>query len=247
MELVTPLRRLLGRRRVLLIGILLCGALGVAASGYLPVGPFASPERRAAVSTAEIQVDTVHPLAADLRASTATIAEQAAMLGERLAGDDTRGLIAARAGVRSRDLAILSSRTAIIGRSSPLARAAVEASGSVQTPVRLIVSSASDTPIISVLAAAPDRATATRLAAAAAPALRLIIASAPDTVRKRLKVEALSSPKTVTVISGGPRPVIGALLALIGFIGWCWCAIVVSGVTRVWREGVTTDPFAPGV
>ena len=58
----------------------------------------------------------MHPLAADLRASAATIAEQAAMLGERLAGDDTRGLIAARAGVRSRDLAVLSSRTAIIGR-----------------------------------------------------------------------------------------------------------------------------------
>ena len=64
-----------------------------------------------------------------------------------------------------------------------------------QTPVRLIVSSAADTPIVSVLAAAPDRATATRLAAAAAPALRFIIASAPDTVRKRLKVEALSAPE----------------------------------------------------
>ena len=126
MELLNPLRQLLRRRRVLLLGMVLCGALGVAASGYLPVGPFASPERRSAVSTAEIQIDTVHPLAADLRASTATIAEQAAMLGERLAGDDTRGLIAARAGVRSRDLAILSSRTAIIGRSNPLARAAVE-------------------------------------------------------------------------------------------------------------------------
>jgi hypothetical protein len=246
MELLTPLRLLLRRRRVLLLGMVLCGALGVAASGYLPVGPFASPERRSAVSTAEIQIDTVHPLAADLRASTATIAEQAAMLGERLAGDDTRGLIAARAGVRSSELAVLSSRTAIIGRATPLARAAVEASGSVQTPVRLIVSSASDSPIVSVLAVAPDRATASRLAAAAAPALRLIIEAAPDTVRKRLKVEALSTPKTVTVVSGGPRPVIGAILALIGFVGWCWCAIVVSGLARVWREGVAADPFASG-
>jgi hypothetical protein len=247
MELLSALRQLLQRRRVLLLGALLCGALGVAASGYVPVGPFASPERRSAVSTAEIQIDTPHPLAADLRASTATIAEQAAMLGERLAGDDTRGLIAARAGVRSRDLAVLSSRTAIIGRSNPLARAAVEASGSVQTPVRLIVSSASDTPIVSVLAAAPDRATATRLAAAAAPALRFVIASAPDTVRKRLEVQALSSPKTVTVVSGGPRPAIGVILALFGFIGWCWCAILASGLARIWREGVATDPFAPGV
>jgi hypothetical protein len=246
MELLTPLRRLLRRRRILLLGMLLCGALGVAASGYVPVGPFASPERRSAVSTAEIQIDTVHPLAADLRASTATIAEQAVMLAERLAGDDTRGLIAAGAGVRSRDLAVLSSRTAIIGRSNPLARAAVEASGSVQTPVRLIVSSAGDTPIVSVLAAAPDRATASRLAAAAAPALRFIIASAPDTVPKRLKVESLSAPKTVTVVSGGPRPAIGVILALLGFIGWCWCAVVVSGLARVWREGVAADPFAPG-
>ena len=236
MELLSPLRQLLRRRRVLLLGILLCGALGVAASGYLPVGPFASPERHSAVSTAEIQIDTPRPLAADLRASTATIAEQAAMLGERLAGDDTRSLIAARAGVRASDLAVLSSRTAIIGRSSPLARAAVTASGSVQTPVRMIVSSASDTPIVSVLAAAPDRATATRLAAA----------SAPDTVTKRLKVEALSAPKTVTVVSGGPRPAIGVILALIGFIGWCWCAVVFSGLARVWREGVAADPFAPG-
>ena len=246
MELLSPLRQLLRRRRVLLLGILLCGGLGVAASGYLPAGPFASPERHSALSTAEIQIDTPRPLAADLRASTATIAEQAAMLGERLAGDDTRSLIAARAGVRASDLAVLSSRTAIIGRSSPLARAAVTASGSVQTPVRMIVSSASDTPIVSVLAAAPDRATATRLAAAAAPALSFIIASAPDTVTKRLKVEALSAPKTVTVVSGGPRPAIGVILALIGFIGWCWCAVVFSGLARVWREGVAADPFAPG-
>jgi hypothetical protein len=246
MELLSPLRRLLQSRRVLLLGIVLCGTLGILASGYLPVGPFASPDRRSAVSTAEIQIDTPRPLAADLRASTATIAEQAAMLGERLAGDDTRGLIAARAGVRSSELAVLSSRTAIVGRASPLARAAVEASGSVQTPVRLIVSSASDTPIVSVLAAAPDRATATRLAAAAAPALRLVIAAAPDNVRKRLEVRALSAPKTVTVVSGGPRPAIGLILALIGFIGWCWGAIVVSGLARIWRDGVTADPFAPG-
>jgi hypothetical protein len=246
MELLSPLRQLLRRRRVLLAGMLVCGALGIAASGYLPVGPFASPERRSAVSTAEIQIDTVHPLAADLRASTATIAEQAAMLGERLGGDDTRGLIASRAGVRSRDLAVLSSRTMIIGRASPLARAAVEASGSVQTPVRLIVSTAPDTPIVSVLAAAPDRATATRLAAAAGPALRFLIASAPDTVKKRLSVQPLSAPKTVTVVSGGPRPAIGLILALIGFIGWCWGAVIVSGLARIWREGVAADPFAPG-
>lgn len=244
MELLNPLRYLLRRKGVLLLGILLTGALGVAVSGYVPAGPFASPEHRSAVSTAEIQVDTVHPLAADLRASTATIAEQAAMLGERLGGDDTRGLIAARAGVKASGLAVLSSRTMIVGRSSPLARAAVDASGSVQTPVRLIVTTASDTPIVSVVAAAPGRATATRVAAAAAPALRFIIESAPASVRKRLRVEALSPPKTVTVVSGGPRPMVGIILALIGFIGWCWCTVVASGLARMWRNGGATDAFA---
>ena len=228
-----------------MLGILLCGALGVVASGYVPVGPFASPERHSAVSTAEMQIDTPPPLAADLRASTATIAEQAAMLGERLAGDDTRSLIAARAGVRASDLAVLSSRTAIIGRSSPLARAAVTASGSVQTPVRMIVSSASDTPIVSVLAAAPDRATATRLAAAAAPAMasssrrRLT----PSRSGSRSRRSPARRPSRSSPAARARRS--ACILALIGSIGWCWCAVVFSGLARVWREGVTADPFAP--
>jgi hypothetical protein len=241
MELVTPLHQLMQRRGALLLGLLLSLALGLAASGMLPVGPFASPERRSAVSTAKIQIDTVRPLAADLRASTATVAEQAAMLGERLAGDDTRGLIAARAGVPLRDLAVLSSRTVIVGRSSPLARSAVEASGSVQTPVRLTVTTASDTPLITVAAAAPTRETAARLAAAAAPAIRFVIASAPQSVTKRLGVIQLAPPRTATVVAGGPRPLIGAALAVLAFIGWCWCVLLAGGIARL-RRTSRTDP-----
>lgn len=238
MELLIPLRLLVLRTRMLALGALLSVAIGIAGSGYLPIGPLGSPERRSAIATADIQIDTLRPLAADLRASTATIADQSVMLGERLAADDTRTLIARRAGVPVEDLAVLSSRTAIVGRSSPVARGAVDAASSVQSRFRLTVSSASDTPIISLVAAAPDRATAARLAAAAAPALELVIASAPATVKKRLVVKPLASPRTAVVVTGGPKPLLGAVAALLAFIGWCWSVIVAVGVARARAPGL---------
>ena len=235
MELLNPLRLLARRRRVVAVGAILSVLLGIAASGYVPVGPFASPERHAAVATAQIQIDTARPLAADVRANTAAIADQAVLLGERLASDDARSLIASRADVPLEDLAVLSSRTAIVGRASPLARAAVDASASVQTPVRLTVTTAGDTPIISLVAAAPDRETASRLASAAAPALRFVIASGA-TVKKQLEVKPLARPRTAAVVSGGPRPLIGVLVALFGFAGWCCCAVILGGLGRAWRK-----------
>ena len=240
MELLSPLRLLARRRLALVLGAVVAVAIGVAASGYLPVGPLASPERRSAIATAEIQIDTRRPLAADLRATGATIGDQSVMLGERLAAHDTRALIARHAGVPARDLAVLSSRTEIAGRASPVARAAVDAAASVQSRFRLTISSLSDAPILSVVAAAPDRRTASRLAAASADALELVIA-APETVKQRLVVKPLAPPQTAAVVTGGPKPLLGVLAALFGFVGWCWCAVVAGGVTRLWRS-VTADP-----
>jgi len=242
MELLSPLRLLARRRVVLLLGAMAAVAMGIAAGGYLPVGPLASPERRSAIATAEIQIDTRRPLAADLRAIGATIADQSVMLSERLAADDTRALIARRAGVPVRDLVVLSSRTAIEGRSTPVARAAVDAASSVQSRFRLTLSSMSDAPIILVAAAAPDRRTAARLASAAADALELVI-DAPETVKKRLMVKPLADPQTAAVVTGGPKPLLAVLAALFGFVGWCWCAVVAGGVARLWRS-VTADPPA---
>ena len=244
MELLSPLRLLARRRLVLALGAVLAAAIGATTSGYLPVGPLASAEKRSAIATAEIQIDTQRPLAADLLASAATIADQSVMLGERLAADDTRVLIARRAGVPVRDLVVLSSRTAIVGRSTPLARAAVDAASSAPSRFRLTVSSLSDTPIIAVAAAAPDRKTAARLAAAAAPALELVIDAAPETVKKRLEVKPLAAPRTAQVITGGPKPLLGALAAVLGFVGWCWCVVVAGGIARLWRTAMA-DPLAP--
>jgi hypothetical protein len=223
------------------LGALVAVAIGVAASGYLPVGPLASPERRSAIATAEIQIDSRRPLAADLRATGATIGDQSVMLGERLAADDTRALIARRAGVAARDLAVLSSRTEIAGRASPVARAAVDAASSVQSRFRLTISSLTDAPIISVAAAAPDRTTARRLAAAAADALELVIA-APASVKKRLVVKPLAPPQTAAVVTGGPKPLLGVLAAMLVFVGWCWCVVVAIGVARLWRTVTAAPP-----
>lgn len=241
MELLTPLRELARRPLILALGALGSLLLAFAASGYGP-GPLASPERHSAAATAEIQIDTARPLAADLRASTATVADQAVLLGESLAADDPRGLIAARAGVDAEQLAVLSSRTAIVGRGSPLARSAVDAASSVQTPMRLTVTTASDTPIIKVVAAAADPETAVRLAAAAAPALRSIIYAAPPTVKKRLVVKPLAEPKVALVVTGGPRVLVAVAAAIIGFAGWCWAVLLLGGLGRLWRWAA--DPFA---
>ena len=87
MELLSPLRQL-SRARPLILAARACSARGCSRSRRAATGrgPLASPERRSAIATAEVQIDTARPLAADLRASTATIAEQAVMLGESLAG-----------------------------------------------------------------------------------------------------------------------------------------------------------------
>jgi hypothetical protein len=243
MELLTPLRLLVRRWPIVALGALLAGAVGVALSGYVAIGPFGSPVGYVAIATADIQIDTPRPLAADLRASTATIAEQSMMLGERLAADDARALIARRAGVSPDHLAILSRRTEIVGRAGPVARGAVEAASSTTSAFRLTVSSTSDAPIISVVAAAPDEAVAGRLAAATAPAAEMVIEAAPDTVKKRLEVKLLGSPVTTVVTFGGPRPLLGVIASLLFFVAWCWCLVVAGGVLRVLRV-VRVKPFA---
>jgi hypothetical protein len=232
MELVNALRVLARRRVLVALGVLIACAIGAAASGYLAVGPLASPELRSAIATAEVQVDTARPLGADVRASAATIDEQAIMLAERLAADDTRTLIAQRAGVPVADLTVVSTRTAIVGRQSAVARAAVDAASSTTSRYRLTLSAPTGAPIISVVAAAPDRATAARLAAAAAPAVGKVIADAPDSIRQRLQVEQLAPPRTAIVASGGPTPLLGVLAALVAFVGWCWVVVVAGGLIR---------------
>lgn len=242
MELLTPLR-LLARRRVMLVfGLLLALAAGAAASGKLAVGPLASPEQRSAIATAEIQVDNWRPLAADVRASSATIAEQAIMLAERLTADDARRLIARRAGVPFDDLRVLSSRTAIVGRPSAVARAAVDAASSAQSRYRLTVSSTAEAPIISVLAAAPDRTSAARIAAASGAAVKQLVDEAGATAHRAVQVKRLAAPRTATVVSGGAKPLLGVIVAPIVFVAWCWFIIAAGGVFRLWRTGTTDRP-----
>jgi hypothetical protein len=235
MELLTALRVLARRRVLVLLGALAAGALGAAVGGYLAIGPFGSPELRSAVATVKIQVDTPRPLATDIWALGLTIGDQATMLGERLTADDTRKLIAREAGVPFEDLAVRSSRTAIVGRPSALARSAVDAASASGTPYRLTVYPAIDAPIVSIVTAGPDARTVTRLAAAATPALRMVIDVAPDTVKQRLVVKPLAAPHTIAVHSGGTKPLFGVLAALIAFVGWCWFVVVAGGVVRALR------------
>jgi hypothetical protein len=236
MEFVTALHVLARRRLLVLLGALLAGTFGAAVAGYLAVGPFGSPELHSSVARTKIQIDTPRPLATDIWALGLTLSEQATMLGERLAAEDTREYIARQAGIPSDDLAVRSSRTAIAGRPSALARSAVDAASFSGTPYRLTVYPATDAPIISIVTAGPDTATASRLAAAAAPALRMVIDGAPDSVRRRLVVKPLAAPQTKAVVSGGTKPALGVVAALVAFAGWCWLVVVASGVVRLIRR-----------
>jgi hypothetical protein len=237
MELLSPLRLLARRRLVLAVGVLVALAIGALGAGMVAVGPVGGPPTRSAIATAEIQIDTPRPLAADLRAATGTIEDQTIMLAERLAADDTTAIVAREAGVPLEDLAVVSSRTAIAGRHSAVARAAVDAASTPVSRYRLTVSSTTDAPIISLLAAAPDEATAARIAMAAAPAVESVIAAAPEKVRKRLVVRPLAPPTTKALVAGGRKPLLGVVAALLVFVGWCWCALVAGGLIRALRGG----------
>jgi hypothetical protein len=226
------------------LGALLAAALGLAASGKVAVGPFGAQELHSGLATANIQIDTPRPLAVDARASAAIATQQAMMLAERLSADTARAAIARRADVPSDELAVLSSRTAIVGRTSPAARAAVDVASSLPSRYRLTVSSTSDAPIISLVAAAPDVASARRLAAAAAPAVANMIAAAPDTVWKRLEVRPLARPDAVAINAGGSKPLLGVVAGLIAFVGWCWGLVVACGMLRAWRGSPSIRPAA---
>ena len=237
MELLSAIRLLARRRLLVVLGVLLAAAMGAAGAGKVAVGPLGGPPTRSAIATAEIQIDTPRPLAADLRAATATVEDQTIMLAERLTADDTAALVAEEARVPAEDLAVVSSRTAITGRTSAVARAAVDAASMPRSRYRLTVSSTTDAPIISLLAAAPDEATAARLAEAAAPAVESVIEAAPETVRKRLVVRPLAPPKTEALVTGGASPALGVVAALATFFGWCWFVIVAGGLLRLLRRG----------
>jgi len=242
MELLSALRLLARRRLIVAVGVLLAIAAGAAGAGVVAVGPVGGPPTRSAIATAEIQIDSPRPLAADLRAASGTIEDQAIMLAERLAAEDTRAIVAQEAGVPLEDLAVVSSRTAIVGRHSAVARTAVDAASTPRSRYRLTVSSTTDAPIVSLLAAAPDEATAARVAEAAAPAIESVIAEAPETVRKRLIVRPLAPPKTKALVSGDRKPLLGAIAGLLTFVGWCWFAIVAGGLIRALRG----DAVPPG-
>ena len=242
MELLTPLRILARRRLMVALGALLAAALGVAASGKVAIGPFGASELHSALATANIQIDTPRPLAVDAKARASIATQQAMMLAERLPASDARDMIARGAGVPVDELAVLSSRTAIVGRAGPVARSAVDAAASLRTRYRLTVSSTSDAPIISLVAFAPDVRTARRLAAAAAPAVEMMIAAAPARVWKRLQVEPLAQPQAIALDSGGPKPLLGVAAALIAFIGWCWGLVVAGGMLRAWRGAQVVRP-----
>jgi len=66
--------------------------------------------------------------------------------------------------------------------------------------------------------------------------------AAPPTVKRRLAVKPLAAPQAVTVVNGGPRPLIAIAVAIFGFVGWCWIVLTLGGLGRFWRWAA--DPFA---
>ena len=246
MEFVSALRTLARRRYWLPLGVLLAIALGAAAGGYVQAGPFARSTARSAVATAQIQLEAERPLESDVSVDGPTIARQAMLLGERLAADDTTALIARNAGVPSGALTVLSSNGATVsGRSSPLARLAVEAASSTPSRYRMTISSTTEAPIVSIVATAPEGPTAARLAAAAAPAMRMII-DAPDTVKRRVRLESLGPPRVEAIVARGTRPLVGAFAAVGGFVAWCWFVVVASALPRLWRKDDRWASDLPG-
>lgn len=240
MEMVNLLRLLIHRRLWVGLGAVAAAALGLAASGEVPAGPFASSQTRAAVASVQIQVDTPTPLLADLRASELTVATQTTMLAERLAGEDARLAMAIRVGAP--ELSVVSARTAIPGRSSPLSREAVAAAGAPRGAYRLHVSVATGVPVINVVASAPDRRTALRLAEAVPSTLDAVTKGGSWSRDRRVRIQPLAPPRAVETISGGRRPALGVAAAVLFFAGWCWLVLVADGAARAARRGIADPP-----
>jgi hypothetical protein len=233
MELVSILRVLRRRRRLVALGALLSLLAGVAiVADAVPV-PEKLAGRDSAIGAATGRVLlAAAPQRTVLEQSqlTDSIALRGQLLANLMATEDVRSAIARAVGIPPDQVSIRGPSSRPPAVETSLAVEAANAAMLSYAAYGLEVSADLDVPIISFKATGPDAAGATRIVEAATGQLgELIAVRTTDT--PKIRVAPLGPPVERTIVESA-HPAIGIGVALVAFVLWCAGVIVVSGLTR---------------
>lgn len=235
---VVDILRVLARRRLALAVILGFSILaGLAIQYRLSLSPFGLSERVTTTHAAQTRVlldAPEEPPTVDLDSGVAdTLALRAGLLGDLMATDAVRRTIAARAGIRVDELAVVPPAAVPPSLAIPLAVAASDAARLTSEPYALTVAADPAVPIVRFAVGAPDAAVARRVAEAAVDSYEELVASRASR-RARLSVMQLGSVRATTTVDTPPS-VMGAAIAIVLFVLGASALVVGTGLQRQWR------------
>jgi hypothetical protein len=233
MELVRIFRVLLRHRILMGLGVVVAVAVGVLAMG--------GKQQFTGVAGARVLLDTRASLVADSTSKgSAAVTSRVALLADLMASDRVSAAIAARAGVRSDQLAILGPsvdapkvQVPLVERSFAAAVAAARQDDLISVRPFL-----GGVPIIAINASARDAARARKLADAAVSALGDETVALTGHGRQGLVATQLGHTSSRTVAGGAPGRMRAMAAAIAVFVLWCMAIVIGSGIVRELRRVV---------
>jgi hypothetical protein len=229
--------RILSRHRVLLAAGAVIALLAAVAYVYRisPSSPhFSTRTTTSGVAstrvliTAKASEESVEQ--SDLESTLGTRAE---LLADLMATDQTRGEIAAGAGVKADDVAVVT--PAMGGPIVPVPIATLSSQAAANQPALNVIGVSADgqIPIVTIRGYAPDAPRATRL-----------VNSASDALRKLLRTQAKSGTFATEPLGGvvtatrveSPSRMLGAIVFLFLFVMWSAAIVFFAGLYGHWKR-----------
>ena len=238
MELVN-VARFLTRHRVWVA----VGCVAAILAGLLAASRSQAPAARVAIATGRVLIDQDPSLVADLKGKgEETIGIRARLLGDLLAGEEGRAVIARTAGVSPDLVGVTTPAGGPATIQVPLPQKASEFAASTRTakPYSITVVSDDRVPVLTVNAQAPTPRAAALLVTGATAGLNALISA--RTVDPRHAVVA--TPVGTPVARFAPPAhqlsptIIAPAAALAIFLAWCLGMVVVAGLARGLRRTV---------
>lgn len=260
MELVTILRELAARRRLVVVCVLLALLLGTLTAFKVSPSGLKSRQYSVGVASTRVLVDTsasqIYDLG-DVDNGAGSLEGRSSLLANVMGSEPVEKLISQRLGISEENLVVLLPVATSAPVQTPLAEQAAKASQVPGTYV-LTVQSDSDVSIIYVDAEAPNAAAAAKLADVSVTSLHDYVdqlGANSNIPPKRRVVVSRSSAVSSSDVKRGTGPIMGFVVAFVVFFAGM-CAIVVgSGLVRAWRQGPmpatagapVRRPLPPGV
>lgn len=230
MELVSILRPLWERRRLVALGVLVAIAAGLLASKQAsPATVSWDASGRVLVDTPDSQLVRPAPKAGE------TVAMRASLLADLAASDKVTAIIAREAGIPVDQLAVIGPAAEdLTPVPTPLVTQAAAVAQPVGAPYVVRVSSDIELPIIMVQANAPDPRHASLLVDAVARGLQSLLA--PQDGSDGFTVELLAKPEPEPLAGASRQLMYAAAGTLMTFGLWCTAIIFAAGLAGRRRE-----------